>query len=92
MAPPLPSLPAQDAASVSPSPSYDIAFSDIVEDEAVAEATKLLEAEGARVRFFRNDVAAVASHAGLIAEVKTAFGRLVLFVSNTGIIAPVSGG
>ncbi|WP_324134690.1 SDR family NAD(P)-dependent oxidoreductase [Bosea sp. (in: a-proteobacteria)] len=73
-------------------PSYDIAFSDIAEGEAVAEATKVLEAEGARARFFKHDVAAVASHAGLIAEVKTAFGRLVLFVSNTGISAPVRGG
>jgi len=70
---------------------HDIAFTDIAEDEAVAEATKLFEAAGAKARFFKHDVAAVASHAGLVADVKAAFGRLDLFVSNAGIGAPVRG-
>lgn len=70
---------------------HDIAFTDIAKDEAVAEASKLFEAEGAKARFFRHDVAAVASHAGLVADVKAAFGRLDLFVSNAGIGAPVRG-
>ena len=70
---------------------HDIAFTDIAEDEAVAEASKLFEAEGAQARFFRHDVAAVASHAGLVADVKAAFGRLDLFVSNAGIGAPIRG-
>lgn len=70
---------------------YDIAFTDIAEDEAVAEASKLFEAAGAKARFFRHDVAAVASHAGLVADVKAAFGRLDLFVSNAGIGAPIRG-
>ncbi|WP_199086362.1 3-ketoacyl-ACP reductase [Bosea sp. ASV33] len=70
---------------------YDIAFTDIAEDEAVAEAVKLFEAAGAKARFFKHDVAAVPSHAGLVADVKAAFGRLDLFVSNAGIGAPVRG-
>lgn len=70
---------------------HDIAFTDIAEDEAVAEASKLFEAAGAKARFFRHDVAAVASHAGLVADVKAKFGRLDLFVSNAGIGAPIRG-
>lgn len=70
---------------------HDIAFTDIAEDEAVAEATKLFEAAGAKARFFKHDVAAVPSHTGLVADVKAAFGRLDLFVSNAGIGAPVRG-
>ena len=61
---------------------YDIAFTDIAEDEAVAEARKLFEEAGATARFFKHDVAAIESHAGLVADVKQAFGRLDLFVSN----------
>jgi NAD(P)-dependent dehydrogenase (short-subunit alcohol dehydrogenase family) len=70
---------------------HDIAFTDIAEDEAVAEALRLFEAEGAKARFFKHDVAAVTSHAALVADVKAAFGRLDLFVSNAGIGAPVRG-
>lgn len=70
---------------------HDIAFTDIAEDEAVAEASRLFEAAGAKARFFKHDVAAVAGHAGLVADVKAAFGRLDLFVSNAGIGAPVRG-
>lgn len=70
---------------------HDIAFTDIAEDEAVAEALRLFEAAGANARFLKHDVAAVASHAGLVADVKAAFGRLDLFVSNAGIGAPVRG-
>lgn len=70
---------------------HDIAFTDIAEDEAVAEASKLFEEAGAAARFFRHDVAAVESHATLVADVKQAFGRLDLFVSNAGIGAPVRG-
>lgn len=70
---------------------HDIAFTDIAEDEAVAEAAKLFEAAGATARFFKHDVASVPSHAGLVADAKAAFGRLDLFVSNAGIGAPVRG-
>jgi NAD(P)-dependent dehydrogenase (short-subunit alcohol dehydrogenase family) len=70
---------------------HDIVFTDIAEDEAVAEATKLFEEAGATARFFRHDVAAIESHAALVADVRQAFGRLDLFVSNAGIGAPVRG-
>ncbi|MDX3806283.1 3-ketoacyl-ACP reductase [Bosea thiooxidans] len=70
---------------------YDIAFTDIAEDEAVREASRLFAEAGAAARFFKHDVAAVASHADLVTNVKSAFGRLDVFVSNAGIGAPVRG-
>lgn len=70
---------------------HDIAFTDIAEDEATAEALTLFEQAGARARFIRHDVTAIESHAGLVNDVLAEFGRLDLFVSNAGIGAPVRG-
>ncbi len=70
---------------------HDIVFTDIVEDEAVEAAHTALAHLGARARFIRHDVAALESHADLVATVMRDFGRLDLFVSNAGIGAPVRG-
>jgi NAD(P)-dependent dehydrogenase (short-subunit alcohol dehydrogenase family) len=70
---------------------HDIAFTDIVEDEAVAEASRAFEAEGAVALFLRHDVAAAESHAGLIDTVLQRFGRLDCFVSNAGVGSVVRG-
>ncbi|PWT90909.1 MAG: 3-ketoacyl-ACP reductase [Proteobacteria bacterium] len=70
---------------------YDIAFTDIVEDEATQEALTLFVEAGAKARFFKHDVAAIDSHSGLVEAVLSALGRLDLFVSNAGIGAPVRG-
>ncbi len=70
---------------------HDIVFTDIVEDEAVEAAHTALTHLGARARFIRHDVAALESHADLVATVMRDFGRLDLFVSNAGIGAPVRG-
>ncbi len=70
---------------------HDIAFTDIAEDDATAEALEVFTAAGARTRFFRHDVTAIDSHADLVANVLQEFGRLDLFVSNAGIGAPVRG-
>jgi 3-oxoacyl-[acyl-carrier protein] reductase len=70
---------------------HDIVFTDIVEDEAAAEALAAFTAAGARAHFIRHDVTAIESHAGLVEAVLRAFGRLDLFVSNAGIGAPVRG-
>jgi NAD(P)-dependent dehydrogenase (short-subunit alcohol dehydrogenase family) len=70
---------------------YDLAFTDIVEDEAKQEAIRLFTEAGAKACFFKHDVAALESHSGLIKAVISAFGRLDLFVSNAGIGAPVRG-
>lgn len=70
---------------------HDIAFTDIVEDEAAAEALAAFTAAGAKAHFFRHDVTAIESHAGLVETVLREFGRLDVFVSNAGIGAPVRG-
>lgn len=70
---------------------HDIAFTDIVEDEAVEEARAAFEKAGATALFVRHDVTHVDSHEDLIAAVLDRFGRLDLFVSNAGIGAPVRG-
>ena len=71
--------------------NYDIVFTDLVEDETV-EATRTAFANlGANARFIRHDVAAIESHAELVAAVMRDFGRLDLFISNAGIGAPVRG-
>jgi 3-oxoacyl-[acyl-carrier protein] reductase len=69
----------------------DIAFTDLTEDDATQEALRLFAGAGAKARFFRHDVAAVDSHAGLVQAVLSSFGRLDLLVSNAGIGAPVRG-
>ena len=70
---------------------HDVAFTDIVEDEAVAEASRAIMAEGAVALFLRHDVAVAESHAGLIEAVLQRFGRLDCFVSNAGIGSVVRG-
>jgi NAD(P)-dependent dehydrogenase (short-subunit alcohol dehydrogenase family) len=69
----------------------DIAFTDVAEDEVTDEALKFFAEAGVKARFFKHDVAAVDSHAGLVDAVLSDFGRLDLFISNAGIGAPVRG-
>lgn len=68
---------------------YDLAVTDIEEDEAAREACRAFETEGAAALFVRHDVADVASHAELIQRVLTRLGALHCFVSNAGIGAVV---
>lgn len=70
---------------------HDIAFTDIVDDEATQEALKALARADANACFFKHDVSAVDSHPGLVDAVLATFGRLDLFVSNAGIGAPLRG-
>lgn len=70
---------------------YDVAFTDIVDDEAIGQALKDFGEAGAKARFFKHDVADVESRHGLIEDVLAEFGRLDLFVSNAGIGAPTRG-
>ena len=70
---------------------YDIAFTDIVDDEATDDASLALAQTGAASQFFQHDVADVASHPDLVDTVLKAFGRLDCFVANAGIGSPVRG-
>jgi len=70
---------------------YDIAFTDIVDDDAVDDAELAIGEAGGAAMFFQNDVADLASHQGLVDDVLKSFGRLDCFVSNAGISSPVRG-
>lgn len=70
---------------------FDVAFTDVVEDEAVDEVGAALGEAGAEACFIRHDVTALDTHEALIADVTAWRGRLDCFVSNAGIGAPVRG-
>ncbi|MGO8799716.1 MAG: 3-ketoacyl-ACP reductase [Roseiarcus sp.] len=70
---------------------FDIAATDLVVDEAAAEAQRAFEAHGARAAFFEHDVAKIDSHAALIATVLERFERLDCLVNNAGRGAAVRG-
>lgn len=70
---------------------YDIAFTDVIDDEATDEASLALAQIGGASQFFQHDVADVASHAELVDTVLTTFGRLDCFVANAGIGSPLRG-
>jgi 3-oxoacyl-[acyl-carrier protein] reductase len=70
---------------------FDIAFTDIVEDAAAAEAKAAFEGAGAQSLFLRHDVAHLDTHGGLVEAVMDRFGRLDCFVSNAGIGSIVRG-
>ncbi len=63
---------------------FDIAATDVTLDEDSAQAQALFCAQGAGAKFFRHDVAEIASHARLIDAVLTRFGRLDCLIGNAG--------
>jgi 3-oxoacyl-[acyl-carrier protein] reductase len=67
------------------SQGFDVAFTDIVADEAADEAAAAFEARGAAALFIENDVADTGSHQGVVDSVIARFNRLDCFVSNAGI-------
>ncbi|CAM5770776.1 3-ketoacyl-ACP reductase [Labrys miyagiensis] len=70
---------------------YDIAFTDIVDDDAVDDAELAIGEAGGAAMFFQNDVADLATHQSLVGDVLKTYGRLDCFVSNAGIASPVRG-
>ncbi|WP_413992546.1 3-ketoacyl-ACP reductase [Labrys okinawensis] len=70
---------------------YDIAFTDIVDDDAVDDAELAIGEAGGAAMFFQNDVADLSSHQALVDDVLKSYGRLDCFVSNAGIASPVRG-
>lgn len=63
---------------------FDIAATDLIVDAAAGEAQRAFEANGASAAFFAHDVAAIDSHAGLVASVLERFERLDCLVNNAG--------
>ncbi|MDQ0394731.1 3-ketoacyl-ACP reductase [Labrys monachus] len=70
---------------------YDIAFTDIVDDEAVEDAELAIGEAGGAAFFVQHDVADLASHEGLIGSVLESYGKIDCFVSNAGIASPARG-
>jgi NAD(P)-dependent dehydrogenase (short-subunit alcohol dehydrogenase family) len=63
---------------------FDIAATDLVLDVQCEEAQRSFAGTGAEAAFFAHDLANVAAHAKLIADVTARFGRLDCLVNNAG--------
>ena len=70
---------------------HDVAFTDVVEDEASLDTLRALESAGAKALFLRHDAAATDTHGGLVDSVLHQLGGIDCFVSNAGIASPVRG-
>lgn len=70
---------------------YDIAFTDIVEDEAVETAKAEIKEQGGGAYFVRHDVGEVETHAALVDVVTHRLGLIDCLVSNAGIGSVVRG-
>lgn len=63
---------------------FDIAATDLLLDGESEAAGAAFGADGAQARFFAHNVADVASHAGLVAQVMARYGRIDCLVGNAG--------
>jgi 3-oxoacyl-[acyl-carrier protein] reductase len=70
---------------------HDVAFTDIVEDEAVGETVRAIEDGGAKAFFLCHDVAMTDTHGDLVDSVVHQLGAIDCFVSNAGIGSPTRG-
>jgi NAD(P)-dependent dehydrogenase (short-subunit alcohol dehydrogenase family) len=70
---------------------HDVAFTDIVEDEAVADTVRAIEEGGAKAFFLCHDVAMTDTHGDLVDSVVHQLGAIDCFVSNAGIGSPTRG-
>jgi NAD(P)-dependent dehydrogenase (short-subunit alcohol dehydrogenase family) len=70
---------------------FAVAIVDVVADEAGERTAAAITQDGGRAKFFRADVADLASHPPLIARATQALGPLTCLVNNAGIQVPVRG-
>jgi 3-oxoacyl-[acyl-carrier protein] reductase len=70
---------------------YDIAFTDLTDDDAVDDAELAIGEAGGAALFIQHDVSDLASHESLIDAVFQSYGKLDCFVSNAGIASPARG-
>ncbi|WP_158812730.1 3-ketoacyl-ACP reductase [Methylocapsa sp. S129] len=70
---------------------FDIAATDLVIDATAREAQAAFETAGASAAFFTHDLAAIDSHAALVASVLQRFKRLDCLVNNAGRGAVIRG-
>lgn len=64
---------------------FDLAISDLVNDDETAETLAAAQAHGARAAFFPCDVADLSAHAALLDQVHTTLGPVTCLVNNAGI-------
>lgn len=70
---------------------FDLAITDLEDDETAAEAVAGLEKHGAQVLFVVSDLADIGSHAATVEKIVEHFGRLDCLVNNAGIASRVRG-
>ncbi|CAN7186627.1 3-ketoacyl-ACP reductase [Phyllobacterium sp. LjRoot231] len=70
---------------------FDLAITDIVDDEASQSAIKALQKLGANTVFIQSDIADLASHGATVETVIKKFGRIDCLVNNAGIGSKVRG-
>jgi NAD(P)-dependent dehydrogenase (short-subunit alcohol dehydrogenase family) len=70
---------------------FDIAATDLAEDEAAADAIAAFGAHGANATYHRHDNAAVEKHAALVADIVAYHGGVECLVNNAGRGAVVRG-
>jgi NAD(P)-dependent dehydrogenase (short-subunit alcohol dehydrogenase family) len=71
--------------------NFDIAITDIVEDDDARAAIAALCAAGAEARFIRSDLADTADHARVVSEVVSQCGAIDCLVNNAGVPATARG-
>jgi NAD(P)-dependent dehydrogenase (short-subunit alcohol dehydrogenase family) len=70
---------------------YDVAFTDIEDDEDTNVTARGIEAHGVRALFVRSNLGAVDSHATLVERVADWGGPIDCLVNNAGVGSPVRG-
>ena len=70
---------------------FDIAMTDIAEDDDARATIAALHAAGAKAHFMRSDLADTAGHARVVAEAVSQYGAIDCLVNNAGVSSPVRG-
>lgn len=71
--------------------NFDIAITDIAEDDDARATLAALRAAGAEARFVRSDLADTTDHARVVSEVVSQLGAVDCLVNNAGVSAPARG-
>ncbi len=64
---------------------FDIAFTDIVEDEGVAKTNALVKDAGRRSMFVQHDISRTDQHAALVGQITEELGNISCLVNNAGV-------
>ena len=70
---------------------YDVAITDVVEDDDAAATLRAIEDQGARSLFIASDLQALSSHAEVLDRLLTWCGRVDCLINNAGVGSPERG-